>query len=152
MTSLKVLGPDNMLRYGFATRYATPLASCMAAHAWKALIGRPTLNPSLDLGKALMIHAAQLSSPDFDSHHRRYLGAGRPDDVLKVLYDSDDSFTLVFQANLVPGNTRLRKTHYPIPDVLIQDGKFRGEIIITVGYAPRSILTPAVNTYAPTSS
>lgn len=136
LASLKVLGPDNMLRYGFGTSYAAPLASCMAAHAWQALMGRPTLNPSPELVKALMIHAAQLSSPDYDSYHRRYLGAGRPGDVLKALYDSDDSFTLVFQANLVPGNMRWRKTPYPIPDVLIQDGKFRGEVIITVGYAP----------------
>ena len=72
----------------------------------------PTLNPSPDLVKALMIHAAQLSSPDYDSYHQRYLGAGRPDDVLKALYDSDDNFTLVFQANLVPGNMRWRKTPY----------------------------------------
>jgi hypothetical protein len=136
LASLKVLGPDDKLRYGFGTSYAAPLASCMAAHAWQALIGRPTLNPSPALVKALMIHAAQLSSPDYDSYHRRYLGAGRPEDVLKALYDSDDSFTLVFQANLVPGNLRWRKTPYPIPDVLIQDGKFRGEVIITVAYAP----------------
>lgn len=136
LASLKVLGPDDRLHYGFGTSYAAPLASSMAAHAWQALVGRPTLNPSPSLVKALMIHAAQLSSPDYDSFHRRYLGAGRPDDVLKALYDSDDSFTLVFQANLVPGNMRWRKTPYPIPDVLIQDGKFRGEIIITAAYAP----------------
>lgn len=134
--SLKVLWPDNQLRLGFGTSYAAPLASCMAAHAWQAVSGRASLNPSPSLIKALMIHAAQLSSPDYDSYHRRYLGAGRPDDVLKALYDSDDSFTLVFQANLVPGNIRWRKTPYPIPDVLIQDGKFRGEIIITAAYAP----------------
>ncbi|WP_033733276.1 S8 family anti-phage peptidase IteS [Pseudomonas sp. LAIL14HWK12:I12] len=134
--SLKVLWPDNQLRLGFGTSYAAPLASCMAAHAWQAVAGRPSLNPSPSLVKALMIHAAQLSSPDYDSYHRRYLGAGRPEDVLKALYDSDDSFTLVFQANLVPGNMRWRKTPYPIPDVLIEDGKFRGEVIITAAYAP----------------
>lgn len=136
LASLKILWPDNQLRYGFGTSYAAPLASCMAAHAWQAVTGRPTLNPSPALVKALMIHAAQLSSPDYDSYHRRYLGAGRPEDVLKALYDSDDSFTLVFQANLVPGNMRWRKTPYPIPDVLIKDGKFRGEVIITAAYAP----------------
>ena len=55
---------------------------------------------------------------------------------MNALYDSDDSFTLVFQANLVPGNMRWRKTPYPIPDVLIEDGKFRGEVIMTAVYAP----------------
>ncbi|VVN25488.1 hypothetical protein PS639_04511 [Pseudomonas fluorescens] len=31
---------------------------------------------------------------------------------------------------------RRRKTPYPIPEVLLQDDKFRGEIIITAVYAP----------------
>ena len=134
--SLQVLAPKNHLYSSFGTSYAAPLASCMAAHAWQALAGRPSPTPSPSLVKALMIHSAQLSSPDYDSYQRRYFGAGRPEDVLKALYDSDDSFTLVFQANLVPGNMRWRKTPYPMPDVLIEDGKFRGEIIMTAVYAP----------------
>jgi serine protease AprX len=134
--SLLVLGPTDQLHYSFGTSYAAPLASSMAAHAWRAIAGRPGLDPSPSLVKALMIHAAQLSSPDYDAYHRRYLGAGRPDDVLKALYDSDDSFTLVFLANLVPGNMRWRKANYPMPDVLMDGDKFRGEIIITAAYAP----------------
>lgn len=134
--SLLVLGPTDQLHYSFGTSYAAPLASSMAAHAWRAIAGRPGLDPSPSLVKALMIHAAQLSSPDYDAYHRRYLGAGRPDDVLKALYDSNDSFTLVFQANLVPGNMRWRKANYPMPDVLMDGDKFRGEIIITAAYAP----------------
>lgn len=134
--SLKVLAPKGFLYQSFGTSYAAPLASCMAAHAWQALTGRPNPSPSPSLVKALMIHSAQLSSPDYDPYQRRFFGAGRPDDVLKALYDADDSFTLVFQANLVPGNMRWRKTPYPMPDVLIEDGKFRGEIIMTAVYAP----------------
>lgn len=134
--SLIVLGPTDQLHYSFGTSYAAPLASSMAAHAWRAIAGRPGLDPSPSLVKALMIHAAQLSSPDYDAYHRRYLGAGRPDDVLKALYDSNDSFTLVFLANLVPGNMRWRKANYPMPDVLMDGDKFRGEIIITAAYAP----------------
>ena len=134
--SLIVLGPTDQLHYSFGTSYAAPLASSMAAHAWRAIAGRPGLYPSPSLVKALMIHAAQLSSPDYDAYHRRYLGAGRPDDVLKALYDSNDSFTLVFLANLVPGNMRWRKANYPMPDVLMDGDKFRGEIIITAAYAP----------------
>jgi len=134
--SLKVLAPANFLYHSFGTSFAAPLASSMAAHTWQALAGRPSPSPSPALVKALMIHSAQLSSPDYDSFDRRYFGAGRPDDVMKALYDSDDSFTLVFQANLVPGNLRWRKTPYPMPDVLFQDGKFRGEVIMTAVYAP----------------
>ncbi|MDZ4019109.1 S8 family anti-phage peptidase IteS [Pseudomonas sichuanensis] len=134
--SLMVLAPQGHLYRSFGTSYAAPLASCMAAHAWQALGERPNLSPSPSLVKALMIHSAQLSSPDYEPYERRFFGAGRPDDVLRALYDADDCFTLVFQANLVPGNMRWRKTPYPMPDVLIEDGKFRGEIIITAVYAP----------------
>lgn len=137
-SSLKVLAPQGHLYHSFGTSYAAPLASCMAAHAWQALAGlhNPNPGPSPSLVKALMIHSAQLASPDYDSYQRRYFGAGRPDDVLRALYDSDDCFTLVFQANLVPGNMRWRKSPYPMPDVLIEDEKFCGEIIITAVYAP----------------
>ena len=54
---------------------------------------------------------------------------------MESLYDSDDSFTLVFQASLIP-NMKWRKSNYPIPQCLIQDGKFKGEIIITASYNP----------------
>lgn len=134
-SSLKVLTPNNQLNYDFGTSYATPIASAMAANAWLAVTGHGALTPTPALVKALMIHSAQLSSPAYESFERRYHGAGRPEAILKCLYDSDDSFTMVFQADLVPG-MRWRKAPYPIPDALIHDGKFRGEIIITAAYAP----------------
>ncbi|MCS3471763.1 S8 family anti-phage peptidase IteS [Pseudomonas viridiflava] len=134
-SSLKVLTPDNKLNYNFGTSFAAPIASGMAANAWLAITGHASLTPTPSLVKALMIHSAQLSSPDYAAFERRYHGAGRPEEILKCLYDSDDSFTMVFQADLVPG-MRWRKTPYPIPNALIHNGKFRGEIIITAAYAP----------------
>lgn len=134
-SSLAVITPSNSLALGFGTSFAAPIASSMAANAWQAISGRKELQPSPSLIKALMIHSAQLVSPHYDHFERRYYGAGRPDDVLGVLYDSSDSFTMVFQADLVPG-MRWRKPNYPIPKALIHDGKFRGEIIITAAYAP----------------
>lgn len=134
-SSLKVLTPNNYLGYGFGTSYSAPIASAMAANAWLAVAGNGALTPTPALIKALMIHSAQLSSPDYEAFERRYHGAGRPEAILKCLYDSDDSFTMVFQADLVPG-MRWRKTPYPIPNALLHQGKFRGEIIITAAYAP----------------
>ncbi|HID5087761.1 TPA: S8 family anti-phage peptidase IteS, partial [Escherichia coli] len=63
------------------------------------------------------------------------MGAGIPNEVIETLYDSDDRFTLIFQTFLVPG-VRWRKDNYPIPSALIQNGKFKGEIVITAAYAP----------------
>ncbi|MGY3809670.1 S8 family anti-phage peptidase IteS [Aeromonas veronii] len=134
-SSLNVLTPNNQLVGNFGTSFAAPVASSMAAHAWQALSEHPELTPSPSLIKALMIHSAQLSSPDYTSFERRYFGSGRPDDIMGVLFDGDDSFTLVFEANLIPG-MRWRKSNYPIPSSLINNGKFRGEIIITATYAP----------------
>ena len=134
--STLVLLPNGTLGGNFGTSFAAPIAASMAAHTWRALEHHQVLTPSPHLVKALMIHAAQLGSPNFDAIERRYYGAGVPRDVLASLYDSDDSFTLVFEAKLVAGAYRWRKDPYPIPSSLMQNGKFRGEIIITAAYNP----------------
>jgi serine protease AprX len=134
-SSIKVVAPGNTLRSVFGTSFAAPIAASMAAHAWQAVKGHPSLTADASLIKALMVHSAQLSSPDYERHERRYYGAGRPNEIMRTLYDSDDSFTLVFQAKVAP-SMRWRKSPYPIPKALIHNGKFRGEIIITAAYAP----------------
>lgn len=91
--------------------------------------------------KALMIHSAQLNSPNRNNIERRYFGAGLPDDPTSVLYDSDSSFTTLFELDIVD-STKWRKAPYPIPPALRDvNGKFKGEVIITVAYA--SALDPA---------
>ncbi|MCZ8076670.1 MAG: S8 family peptidase [Paucibacter sp.] len=137
-SSVKVLLPGNKTGRNFGTSFASPLGSAMTAHTWQALLREEgkglTAKPSMV--KALMVHAAHLTSPDYSPKERRYYGAGRPPEVLRTLYDTDDSFTLVFEANLVPGR-RWRKSPFPIPAALLtEDGKFRGEIVITAVYAP----------------
>jgi len=134
--STRVLFPHDQISNGFGTSYAAPIAASMAAQAWRSIDGHPHLSPSPSMIKALMIHAAHLSSPEYSALERRYFGAGLPQDIMSVLYDSDDSFTLIFEAQVVPGPFRWRKAPYPIPNALIQNGKFVGEIIITAAYAP----------------
>ncbi|KPF45980.1 peptidase [beta proteobacterium AAP121] len=133
--SVAVLTSSNAPARGFGTSFAAPIASSMAAHAWDAIAGGTGLTATPALVKALMIHAAQLSSPPYTPWERRYYGAGLPKDVVAALYDRDDSFTLIFESRLVP-SLRWRKAPYPIPSGLMQDGKFRGEVIITAVYAP----------------
>lgn len=135
LASIKALTPNNQIAHTFGTSFAAPIATALAAHTWAALDGRANLQPHPSLVKALMIHAAQLASPAYGHNERRYFGAGRPDHVLRTLYDSDDSFTLVFEAQLHQ-SLRWRKSPYPIPASLIQNGKFRGEVIITAAYNP----------------
>ncbi|MGJ7099168.1 S8 family anti-phage peptidase IteS [Morganella morganii] len=134
-SSLKVIGPDNRLCASFGTSFASPIVASLAAHTWQKIATNPDFNVSPSLVKALLIHSAQLSSPDYSAIERRYYGAGIPEEVVETLYDTDDRFTLIFQTFLVPG-MRWRKENYPIPASLINNDKFKGEIIITAAYAP----------------
>lgn len=133
--SVAVLTANNASARGFGTSFAAPIASSMAAHAWDSIAGGTALTPKPALIKALLVHAAQLSSPPYTPWERRYYGAGLPKDVLAALYDREDSFTLIFESRLVP-SVRWRKAPYPIPAGLMRDGKLRGEVIITAVYAP----------------
>lgn len=134
-TSVAVLRSDDQLAAGFGTSFAAPIASCLAAHAWQAVEGRPGVTACPALVKAMMIHAAQLESPAYAPAERRYLGTGLPRDVITALYDRADSFTLVFEAQLVPG-MRWRKSPYPVPNSLLTDGRLAAEVIMTAVYAP----------------
>lgn len=133
-SSLAVVTANNTIGLSFGTSFAAPVAASMAAHVWQALEGQ-SQPPNPALVKALMIHAAQLSSPAYSPEERRYFGAGLPLDVMDCLFDSPDSFTLLFEAHLVPG-MKWRKAPYPIPAALMRDGKLRAEVIMTCAYAP----------------
>lgn len=135
-TGTGVLTAGNVKCHGYGTSFAAPLASAVAAHTWAALQGNAALSPSPHLVKALLIHAAQISSPELTPTERKYFGAGLPNNAIDVLYDRDDSFTLAFEAHLNPGRYRWRKAPYPVPHALLPGGKFRGEVIITAAYAP----------------
>lgn len=134
-SSVAVLSAGNSMVRSFGTSFAAPVAASMAAHTWQAMEGQRGLTPSPSLVKAVMIHAAQLSSPAYSPIERRYYGAGLPKDVVAGLYDRPDSFTLVFEARLVPG-MRWRKAPYPIPSGLMRDGRLACEVIITAAYSP----------------
>jgi hypothetical protein len=110
----------------------------MAAHTWQALLApnrthAVTVTPNLV--KALLIHSAQLNSPERPAIERRYFGAGMPTVVTDIFYDSDDSFTMLFELDIAD-TTKWRKAPFPIPSSLMVDGKFRGEVVITAAYAP----------------
>lgn len=135
-TSMAVMAPNGATYQSFGTSFSAPLTAALAAHTWSALDGAGPLTPNPSLVKALLVHAAQLASPEYQPSERNYFGAGLPRDALNVLYDRDDSFTLVFEAQLLPGNKRWRKVHYPVPAALLHNGKLRAEVVITAAYAP----------------
>ncbi|MFZ6800085.1 S8 family anti-phage peptidase IteS [Undibacterium sp. Di24W] len=123
---------------GCGTSYASPIAAGLAARTWHSLSAPGRANPltaSPVMVKALMIHCAQLGAPDRTALERRYYGAGMPGDPTAVLYDSDSSFTMLFELDIVD-SMKWRKAPFPIPPSLIHEGKLKAEILITAVYAP----------------
>lgn len=134
-SSIQVLAPSNAPYGSFGTSFAAPIVTSVAGHVWQSLEGRPNVAVAPHMVKALLIHAARLASPDYSAHERRYYGGGIPKDALSALYDTDDCFTMMFEALVVPG-FKWRKTPYPIPASLLHNGKLRAEVIITAVYSP----------------
>lgn len=133
--STHVMGTSDVPYKSFGTSFAAPIASAMCAHVWHSLTGSNNFTPAPHMVKALIIHAARLASPDYGAIERRYLGSGVPTDALAALYDSDDCFTLMFETMAFP-SYKWRKSHYPIPDSLMKNGRLQAEVIITAVYSP----------------
>ncbi|MFZ6681932.1 S8 family anti-phage peptidase IteS [Undibacterium sp. Tian12W] len=135
---VNILTGNDTISTGCGTSYAAPIAAGLAARTWQTLSTQGRTNPltaSPAMVKALMIHSAQLGSPDRAALERRYYGAGMPGDPIAVLYDADSSFTMMFELDIVD-SMKWRKSPFPIPPSLLQEGKLKAEIIITVVYAP----------------
>lgn len=135
---VRILHPSGKTARVFGTSYSAPVVAALAAHTWRDLESGIRRNPipvSPTLVKALIVHAAELNSPPRTVRDRRYFGAGIPSDPVSVLYDSDSSFTLMFEIDLVDG-AKWRKAPYPIPECLLVNGKLRAEVIMTCAYAP----------------
>lgn len=135
---VNVLTSAGTVSTGCGTSYASPIAAGLAARTWHTLSMPGRANPltaSPVMVKALMIHSAQLGAPERAALERRYYGAGMPGDPTAVLYDSDSSFTMLFELDIVD-SMKWRKAPFPIPPSLIHEGKLKAEVLITAVYAP----------------
>ncbi len=135
---VNVLIPGGAVACLCGTSFASPLAASMAAHTWQALnvSGRvQPLNVTANMVKALLIHSAQINSPERTAFEKRYFGAGLPSDTNSILFDSDSSFTMLFELEIAD-TTKWRKSPFPIPPSLMKDGKLNCEVIITATYSP----------------
>jgi serine protease AprX len=127
--------PGGQIGESVGTSFSTPLVSTLAANVWQTL-DRHHVTASPETVKALMIHAAALSSPLRNADERDYYGFGVPDSVLKVLFCSPQTFTLMFEAELYDG-IFWEKTPFPIPECLHPDGDhLRAEVFMTLVYSP----------------
>ncbi|MFE7194971.1 S8 family peptidase [Microbacterium oxydans] len=128
--------PTGELAESAGTSFAAPIVSATAANVWKTLADSGAAEASPELVKGLLVHAAALADDSSEAAYRDYYGWGVPPSADAVLGNTDASFTTVHEVDMPPGGVWL-KDPFPVPDCLLTAaGKFRGEVILTVSYAP----------------
>lgn len=132
---IKSILPKGQIGESIGTSFSAPLISTMAANVWHTL-DKSNITAKPETVKALMVHAAALSSPKREANERDYYGFGTPNSVLDALFCAPDTFTLLFNAELHDGII-WEKTPFPIPACLHLDGnRLQAEIIMTLVYSP----------------
>lgn len=119
---------------GIGTSYSNPRSVQKFASVYDEMTEKDIL-----LAKAMLIHSARMSSRDLLNNNQEYIkyyGYGMPavnaEDILQC---SADEVTLVFKQKVVQG-THLEMYDFPFPQSLIRNGKYYGEIGMTLAYNP----------------
>lgn len=87
--------------------------------------------------KALVIHSANYSSNLLipETERTKYLGFGVPSSVRDILYNSSNEATLILR-DVLPKGKYIDIKDFPMPDCLVQDGFYTGQIVVTLVYDP----------------
>jgi hypothetical protein len=127
------LNDGPMIAEDIGTSFATPLVSRQLAYVHH----RITPTPSSTLARAILTHNARDVRTggrvkDQDDH---YLGFGTPLNIDRALECDPWTMTLAFEEVIRPGYF-LEWDNFPYPESLTKNGKFRGEIWMTLAYPP----------------
>lgn len=120
------------------TSFSTPRVASLVAGLMNEM------NEDFDplLLKSLIIHSAsyspRLSVPEVE--RTKYLGFGVPGTVNQILYNSPYEATLILRDALPKGNY-IDIKDFPMPDCLVRNGFYIGQIVVTLVYDP--ILAPS---------
>ncbi len=135
-TGILSIGPQNSLCESLGTSFSAPLVSAQAAALWQALDNQASACTPERI-KALLIHSALLHSDEVSTSTVNHYGFGRPGDVIDALYCDPNALTLMFETDLRHGGHEFERWPFPIADCLLtNDGKFRGEMLMTLAYSP----------------
>lgn len=115
------------------TSFATPLVSRSLAQIFHQV----TPSPSPVLARALLTHHARdpRNGGRVPDGEENFLGFGLPEPPPYCLECSAHSATLVFEDTLRP-RYFLEWDHFPYPPSLFRDGRYFGEIWMTVAFSP----------------
>jgi len=130
VTSFSVSGS---LATAIGTSHSTPRASTIGAE----LLGRLDFDFDRTLIKSLILHSSKyLSISDLDGLDvTKYIGYGIPQVIENVLYNDPFSSTLILRDTIINGNY-IDIFEFPMPDCLLVDGFFTGNISLTLCYEP----------------
>ena len=137
-SGVKSFSKEGEMAQGVGTSFSTPRITALAAGL------QQELNEDFDplLLKALIIHSA--SYPEDMSvpitERTKQVGFGIPKSVPEIIYNSPYEATLILRDNLAKGD-KIDIMEFPMPDCLIRDGFYTGQIIATLVYDP--ILDPS---------
>lgn len=119
---------------GVGTSYSTPRVLQKYASVYDDMKEKDTL-----LTKAMIIHSARMNSRGLFEKNQdliKYYGFGMPStNASDILHCSEDEVTLVFRQKVSQG-FHLEMFDFPFPKSLIYDGKYHGEIGMTLVYNP----------------
>ena len=128
--------PQGAVAEGIGTSFSTPIVASVAANVWQEVDRGSATGASPELVRGLLVHAAALADTSTEDEYRDYYGWGVPPSSAEVLSNLDSGFTSVHEVLLPPG-VKWTKAPFPVPaSLLTSAGKFRGEVIVTVAYAP----------------
>jgi hypothetical protein len=124
---------DGSIVEELGTSFAAPLVSRSLAQIYHQVT--PTPNPVL--ARALLTHHARdpQSGSRVPDGKENYIGFGRPEPVPYCLECSPYSATLIFDDVLRPGYF-LEWDDFPYPQSLKREGRFFGEIRMTLAFSP----------------
>jgi len=136
-TGVKSFSVDGGITQAIGTSFSTPRISSLAAGLLQEM--SEEFDPLLI--KSLMIHSAEYSKKLTIKNEDRVnkIGFGRPNSVKEILYNSPNEVTLILRDEMLKGEY-IDIMDFPMPDCLIDQELFFGQIVVTLVYDP--ILAP----------
>ena len=123
----------NAVGDGCGTSFSTPLVARLLANLYHQV----TPSPSRELARAILTHHARdaRNGQRVPDNEENFLGFGLPSPIPSCLECSPWMSTLVFEDTLRPGYF-LEWDQFPYPRSLTRNGRFFGDIWMTLAFAP----------------
>lgn len=137
-TGVVSFSSDGSLSASSGTSFSTPRVSALAAGIFQEIA--EDFDPLLV--KGLIIHSSTYSKrlTLLENERTKQLGFGRPGNVNQTLYNVASEATLILRDSL-PRGEYIDIMDFPMPECLVQDGYYMGQIVVTLVYDP--ILVPS---------